>query len=82
MKDLGKSVTVSKGSKGVWKGGVCEGVAGRSKEKLGDVWKLLVVVRTDFFFFKYTFFLSDKKCISVVVLVLNFSIISIFRIVK
>lgn len=51
MKDLGKSVTVSKGSKGVWKGGVCEGVAGRSKEKLGDVWKLLVVVRTDFFFF-------------------------------
>lgn len=61
MKDLGKSVTVSKGSKGVWKGGVCEGVAGRSKEKLGDVWKLMVVVRTYFSFFNIYIFLSDKK---------------------
>lgn len=47
MRDLGKSVAVSKAG-GVR--GTCERVAGRSKEKLGGhCWKLMMVDKAVFF---------------------------------
>lgn len=73
MRDLGKSVAVSKAGR---VRGSCETVAGKSKEKLGGVcWKLMVVD-------KAMDFLSDTKGLSALILFLNFFIISIFRIVN
>lgn len=56
--------------------GSCERVAGRSKEKLeGGCWKLVVVD-------KVMDFLFVTKDDSALILFLNFSMISIFRIVN